>query len=378
VPLPKDARTGAGGVTSRPRTPRAAAGDVSRAEPYIPDWLELTPHLSAFDRNLIRLLQLDGRRSFTQLANDLGVAQKTVRRRLRELEESGAVRITTVGDPYLLGYNVIANVGVRVDSSRDVSEVAQELAAQRRSFYVAVVTGRYNIFVEVSCIDHDDLLRTVERDIARVKGVLSYEIHPYMLLQYQNPSYEASWEKPASDQPPKAARRTFDAIDREIIARLSEQGRVPYQTIARALGISDSQVRQRLRRMVASGAVRVMAMTMPAAVGFETVALIGIKTTPGQSVTELAASLSRLPAVIYVAITGGRYQLHVEVVCSDAEDLLALLDGQLRSLPGVASAEPWTYLRLHYRPVRPIGPGDLGASASPTPPAQAVTPRLLA
>ncbi len=362
--LSEDACAGTGSVTE------------SLFAPHVPDWLELTPRLSPFDRALIRLLQLDGRRSVAQLAKTLGVTQKAVRRRLHELGDSGAVRITTVGDPYLMGYRVIANVGVRVDSSRDVTEVAEELAAQRRSFYVTVVTGRYNIFVEISCIDNDDLLRTVEHDIARVKGVLSYEVHPYMRLQYQNPAYEASREKPATESSRVRASITFDAVDREIIARLSEDGRVPYQVIARALRISDSQVRQRVRRMISASALRVMAMTMPAAVGFDTVALIGVQIQPGASVTELASVVSRLPAVIYVAITGGRYQLHVEVVCRDAEDLLSLLDEQLRPLAGVASLEPWTYLRLYYRPVRPIDPGDSAAANSA--PTWAVTPKLLA
>jgi DNA-binding Lrp family transcriptional regulator len=323
----------------------------------VADWLELTPHLSSFDRSLIRLLQEDGRRSFAQLAEELGVAKKTVRRRLQELESRGVVRITTIGDPYLMGYRVIAQVGVCVDSSRPVSDVAAELAAGARAFYVTIVTGRYNVLVEISCIDHADLLQTVEREIASVSGVRSYEIHPYLRLHYQNPSFEASRAgKRKSSGAAPAAHFEFDRIDREIISRLSQDGRVPYQAIARTLRISDSQVRQRVRRMTATGALRIMALTTPSGLGFHTVALIGVTTLPGADVEEVAARFASLHAVIYVAITAGRYQLHVEVVCTDEADLLRLLDSELRGLEGVASLEPWTYLRLYYRSVRPIDP----------------------
>ena len=297
-----------------------------------------------------------------QLATELGVAKKTVRKRLPELEARGAVRITTVGDPYLMGYRVIANVGVRVDGSRPVTEIAQELAAGRRAFYVTVVTGRYNIMVELSCVDNDDLLETIEHDVAAVPGVAGYEVHPYMRLHFQNPSFEAARAKPPQ-HPAAPEHLEFDRIDREIISRLSDNGRTPYQTIARDLGISDSQVRQRVRRMVDAGALRVMALAIPSAVGFDTTALIGVTTLPGASVEQVANRLAQLPAVIYVVITGGQFQLHVEVACTDGEDLLNLLETQMRDLAGIASLEPWTYLRLYYRTVRPVelGPRSLPA-----------------
>jgi DNA-binding Lrp family transcriptional regulator len=331
----------------------------------VADWLELTPHLSSSDRALIRLLQEDGRRSFAQLAEDLGVAKKTVRRRLQELEMRGVVRITTIGDPYLMGYRVIAQVGVYVDSSRSVTAVAEQLAAGPRAFYVTVVTGRYNILVEVSCIDHADLLQTVERDIQSVHGVRAYEIHPYLRLYYQNPSFEASRGDKRDLTAAAPEHLDFDHVDREIISRLNQDGRMPYQTIARALGISDSQVRQRVRRMTSAGALRIMALTIPEGLGFNFVALIGVTTVPGANVQNVAARFAGLHAVIYVAITAGRYQLHVEVVCTDEGDFLRLLDSELRGLDGVASLEPWTYLRLYYRSVRPIDPeGEASARES--------------
>jgi Lrp/AsnC family transcriptional regulator for asnA, asnC and gidA len=330
----------------------------------VADWLELTPHLSSFDRALIRQLQEDGRKSFAQLAEELGVAKKTVRRRLQELEGRGVVRITTIGDPYLMGYRVIAQVGVCIDSSRPVTAIAEELAAGPRSFYVTVVTGRYNILVEVSCVDHADLLRTVERYIQSVPGVLTYEIHPYLRLYYQNPSFEASRgdKRDLTAAPPE--HFDFDHIDREIIARLNQDGRLPYQTIARDLAISDSQVRQRVRRMTTAGALRIMALTIPEGLGFHTVSLIGVTTLPGANVEEVAARFAGLHAVIYVAITAGRYQLHIEVVCTDEADFLRLQDTELRGLEGVASLEPWTYLQLYYRSVRPFDPEVDGWRAS--------------
>jgi Lrp/AsnC family transcriptional regulator for asnA, asnC and gidA len=320
------------------------------------DWLEFAPRLSDLDRDLIRLLQTDGRRSFARMSQDLGVAQKTVRRRVHELREEGIIRITTVGDPYLMGYGVTALIGVTLDGSREASAVAGELATGRRAFYVIVASGRYNVLVEVSCKDDDDLLETVERDIAGVDGVSSYEIHPYIRLHYQNPTFESRREKATDAGDIRSEPISFDRIDREIIAHLSRDGRTPLQGIARELDVSESQVRLRVRRMVSSGALHIMALTSPRGVGFNSPALIGVKTHPGASIEQVATELAKLPAVIYVAICTGRYQIFTEVICAEREELFNFIDSDLRHVEGIAELEAWTYLRLFYRNVRPIEP----------------------
>lgn len=324
----------------------------------VTDGLELAPGLSELDRALIRLLQADGRQSFAKLSEELGVAQKTVRRRVRELNERGIIRITTVGDPALMGYKVIALVGIQVASPHRTSDVASVLASASGAFYVMTVTGRYNVLVELSCRDYDDLAATVEREVATVPGVLSHEIHPYLRLHYQNPSFEAARDKASAAGEIRRKHISFDRIDREIITRLNEDGRTPYQAIARDLDVSESQVRQRVRRMTASGALRVMALTIPRGVGFDTVALIGVQVTEGASIERVATDIARLPSVIYVAICAGRYQIFAEVVCTDGEDLLRVIDTELQPLAGVASLEPWTYLQLFYRSVRPAPDGS--------------------
>ncbi|HWC86694.1 MAG TPA: Lrp/AsnC family transcriptional regulator [Solirubrobacteraceae bacterium] len=319
------------------------------------DGLELAPRLSEFDRSLIRLLQEDGRRPYARLAVELGVAEKTVRRRVLELRESEVIDITTVADPKVMGYGVIAMVGVRVAPEQRVSEVAQRLAGVTGSFYVAVVTGRYNVLVEISCVDTDDLLSVVDAELANVPGVSGFEIIPYLRLAYQNPAFEAAARKAPGSDSVRRAPVSFDDTDRQIIALLHGDGRIPYQTMAREIGVSESQVRARVRRMVDSGAVRIMALTIPRGVGFTTVALIGINVTAELQVQPTAGQLAELPSVVYVVICAGRFDLLAEVVCTSHEDLLGLLDAQIRTLPGVARTEPWIYLKLHYRSVQPAG-----------------------
>lgn len=322
----------------------------------VTDGLELAPRLSEFDRALIRSLQEDGRRSYARIGAELGVPERTVRTRVHELRSEGVIEITTVADPALMGYDIIALVGVRVDPGGGVSEVARKLANVTGAFYVVVVTGRYNVLVELSCVDKDRLLAVIDHEISKVAGVTSVEVLPYLRLHYQNPAFEAAARKGRARSPAARAQIEFEEVDREIIARLHDDGRTPFQSMARDLGISESQVRARVRRLVSSEAVRIMALTVPQGVGFETVALIGIRTAAGVAIEGVADALSRLGSIIYVAICAGRFDVLAEAVCTDREALLALLDREIRTVEGVELTEVWLYLELHYRSVQPARP----------------------
>jgi Lrp/AsnC family transcriptional regulator for asnA, asnC and gidA len=317
------------------------------------DGLESAPGLSGFDRELIRLLQEDGRRSYARLGASLGVTEKVVRRRVRELREGGIIEITTVADPGLMGYGVLALLGVTIDPSARLSRVAARLSSVSGAFYVMSVTGRYNVLVELSCLDLDHLLRTIDEEIAAVEGVTGVEVFPYLRLQYQNPAFEAATRKGPDGGHPESERLSFDDIDRAVIQRLQADGRTPYQTMARELGISESQVRARVKRLTSSRAVRIMALTVPRGIGFETTAMVGIEVTADARIQDVAVALSRMPSVIYVAISAGRFDILAEVVCVDREHLLEMMDAELRTLPGVRRSEPWIYVELHYRSVQP-------------------------
>lgn len=323
------------------------------------DGLEIAPGLSPFDRELIRLLQEDGRRSFARLGAELGVTEKIVRRRVRELRAGGFIEITTVADPALMGYGLIAILGITVDPRARIGRVAAQLSQVTGAFYCMSVTGRYNVFVEMSCLDLDHLLATIDDEIAAVPGVTGIEIFPYLRLQYQNPSFEAATRKSPASQTAPGERLRFDDVDRAIIQRLHADGRTPYQTMARELGISESQVRSRVKRLTSSGAVRIMALTIPRGVGFETTALLGVEVASGASIEEVAVALSEMPSVIYVAISAGRFDIIAEAVCVDREHLLQVVDGEIRTLEGVRRVESWIYLELHYRSVSPPHPREM-------------------
>jgi DNA-binding Lrp family transcriptional regulator len=307
--------------------------------------------LTDLDRDIITALQADGRRPFVQIARDLGVAEKTIRRRVERLRERRIIEITTVADPELLGYGSSALIGLRVDGRRP-SEVAADLAALDAVDYVVVATGRYQVIAELLCRDPQELVHMLEERVATVPGVRDVESFPYLRLWYQQPAWDAALQKaerpPAAGPPPQ-----LDDLDRRIIVELNNDGRVAFREIAESLGVSETLVRQRVGRMVDSGGVRIMALTNPLVLGFRLIAWIGVHAGPGVQLEELAERLSSLDSITYLAVCAGRFDIMAESISMNQEDLLRLLDREIRPMPGVDRAEVSICVDMHYKRLRP-------------------------
>jgi Lrp/AsnC family transcriptional regulator for asnA, asnC and gidA len=91
--------------------------------------------------------------------------------------------------------------------------------------------------------------------------------------------------------------------------------------------------------------MQVVAVTDPLQLGFYRQAMIGIRC--GGDTRELAEKLAAMQEVDYVVLTAGSFDILVEVVCENDDDLIALLNSKIRMLPGVASTETFVYLKLH-------------------------------
>ncbi|HHU61836.1 MAG: Lrp/AsnC family transcriptional regulator [Bacillota bacterium] len=126
--------------------------------------------LDDFDREIIRLLQYDGRMPFLTIANKLELAEGTVRRRVSRLLDEGLLRIVGITDPFKVGLNTVAVVGMKVDRGR-IDAIAQELSALNEVRYVALSTGNYDLVVEVVVSSNDELLIFLVDTLKSIPGI---------------------------------------------------------------------------------------------------------------------------------------------------------------------------------------------------------------
>jgi Lrp/AsnC family transcriptional regulator for asnA, asnC and gidA len=135
----------------------------------------------------------------------------------------------------------------------------------------------------------------------------------------------------------------LDDVSKAIIEQLQEDGRRPYATIGRAVGLSEAAVRQRVQRLLDAGVMQIVAVTDPLQLGFPRQAMVGIRTSA--DLEETADLLAEIPEVDYVVITAGSFDLLAEVVARNDKHLLELLK-QMRAVEGVTTTEAFMYLKL--------------------------------
>ncbi len=136
----------------------------------------------------------------------------------------------------------------------------------------------------------------------------------------------------------------LDEVSKAIIEQLQGDGRRSYAEIGKAVGLSEAAVRQRVQKLTDAGVMQVVAVTDPLQLGFYRQAMVGIRVSGDTTV--VAEALSKLAAVDYVVLTAGSFDILAEVVCENDDDLIELLNKEIRGIDGVQSTETFVYLKL--------------------------------
>jgi Lrp/AsnC family transcriptional regulator for asnA, asnC and gidA len=136
----------------------------------------------------------------------------------------------------------------------------------------------------------------------------------------------------------------LDDVNKAIVEQLQQDGRRTYGSIAEAVGLSEAAVRQRVQKMRDAGIMQIVAVTDPLQVGFRSQAMVGIR-ADGDA-REVADALAAVDDIDYVVMVAGEYDILVELVCADEDQLLELLNGVIRRIPGVRETEMFMYLKL--------------------------------
>ena len=130
--------------------------------------------MDELDYLILNALQEDGRTPFTQIAKKAGVAESTIRSRYASLVEEGIVQTIAVIDPFAVGYNAPALIGIHVESGA-IFSVAEELEALPEVSYLVLTLGGYDLVLEVFCRDRDHLTSFITEKIQGISGIRATE-----------------------------------------------------------------------------------------------------------------------------------------------------------------------------------------------------------
>lgn len=147
------------------------------------------PELDSVDREILRILQRDGRTSNSEIARRLGRTETTVRKRIAAMRENEYFEIVAVPTPRIAGFNVSAIIGLSIQLPH-LREVAAALVERREVRYCGLSTGRFDLMIEAFFTDNDDLLGFTTDVLGTLPGIVDVETS--LILTIEKFSYE--WE----------------------------------------------------------------------------------------------------------------------------------------------------------------------------------------
>lgn len=143
------------------------------------------------DRQIICLLQEDGRMPHSEIARRLGLAEATVRKRLGRLKKEGIISVVAVPSPETVGLTQSAIISVACDLRR-VDEIAAALERLPETRYLGYSAGSYDLIMECFFYSHEHLLDFIREKVATIPGIQKTETS--IILKVRKFSYE--WELP--------------------------------------------------------------------------------------------------------------------------------------------------------------------------------------
>jgi Lrp/AsnC family transcriptional regulator for asnA, asnC and gidA len=133
------------------------------------------------DRKIVEILMENSRTPLTDIANQLGVSESTIRKRVKYLEDNKIIKkYTAVVDPAKLGYRSVTILGLDVEPSLflEAASVMSEIEEVR---WVATTTGDHMIMTEIWARDGKELGKLISEKIGKINGV--HRICPAIILE---------------------------------------------------------------------------------------------------------------------------------------------------------------------------------------------------
>jgi len=129
-------------------------------------------NLDKLDFQIIQAMMDNADISYADLGKKLFVSGGTIHVRIKKLQELGIVKGTKLHvDHKILGYDVIAFIGIFLEKSSLYDNVAAQLKKIPEIVRLNYTTGNYSMFAEVVCKDIAQLKFVLHDALQKIKGI---------------------------------------------------------------------------------------------------------------------------------------------------------------------------------------------------------------
>lgn len=312
---------------------------------------QLLEGLDDIDQRIVHALQIDGRATFSRIAEVLEVSDQTVARRYGRMRGAGMLRVLGLADPLRIG---LTPWFVRLRCPPDAAaSVGEALAKRHDTRWVSLISGG----TEISCLvqaagpGHDEAL--LLQKLPRTPQVVQVTAHALVHVFFGQDLSPVSRSGPlgaaevaaltAADAPARPISEAtdpfpLDALDQRLLEVLAADGRAPVAELAEATGWSQSTVRRRLSELRSSGALYYDLALDGAQLAPVLRTALWLEVAPAH-LAEVGEALAGHEEVAFAAATTGAANVYAAVNCRNPGALYRYLTGPVATLPGIHRAE---------------------------------------
>jgi Lrp/AsnC family transcriptional regulator for asnA, asnC and gidA len=138
------------------------------------------------DRAIISYLQYDGRMPYTKIADELGLTEGGIRRRVKKMTDEGVLQVVGIVKPHEIGLDEASMIGITVEG-RPIDDVAEEIAKHPEVTYLFQAAGEFDLFVEVYCQNREHFVGFLNNKLQRIPGVRNTQ--SFLILKMYKLSY---------------------------------------------------------------------------------------------------------------------------------------------------------------------------------------------
>jgi len=214
--------------------------------------------LDKYDNSILWHLDIDSRKSFSEIAKSVMLSKHAIKARIRKMEESGLIKgYRMIGNVSRFGYSYyrlhLKFVGA------DVEAIAGEISGNTRVNWVARCEGKYDLLVGILGKDEMDIEKMVNEILSPYsRQILDHDFVTVTRAAFFNRGY---WIVKKEEGmrfmvgPDKGAPEKIDEKDRKILSILSENARTPLTELAKKVGLTPEAVSYRVRRFEKTGLI---------------------------------------------------------------------------------------------------------------------------
>ncbi|MBK8555043.1 MAG: Lrp/AsnC ligand binding domain-containing protein [Lewinellaceae bacterium] len=145
----------------------------------------------------------------------------------------------------------------------------------------------------------------------------------------------------------------IDHLDRQILSKLVEDGKMPYTDIAKQLFVSSGTIHVRMKKMEHMGIVTGSSLQIDySKLGYDIMAFLGIYLDKSSLYDEVSEQLKAIPEIVEANYTTGLYSVFAKIICKDTNHLRLILHDKIQKIAGIQRTE--TFISLEQSINRPI------------------------